>query len=295
MSKIINKRYEFVLLFDVTNGNPNGDPDAGNMPRIDPETNHGIVTDVCIKRKIRNYVELAKKEDTGYEIYVKEAAVLNNVNKRAIEAVGPIDKKKKGSVEARYTEYMCKNFFDIRAFGAVMSTEINCGQVRGPVQFNFARSIDPIFQQEITVTRMAVTNERDIDKERTFGRKFVVPYGLYRLEGYVSAPFANKILFSDEENEVKITQFNEEDLKLLWEALINMFEHDHSAARGKMTSRKLYVFEHENELGNCHSNRLFDKVIIAKKQPGAVPRSYEDYLVTLDEQAVPGVKIIEML
>lgn len=295
MSEVIHKRYEFVLLFDVTNGNPNGDPDAGNMPRIDPETNHGIVTDVCIKRKIRNYVELVKKEEMGYEIYVKEAAVLNNTNKRAIEAIGKAEKNNKKLIESRYTEYMCKNFFDVRAFGAVMSTEINCGQVRGPIQFNFARSIDPIFQQEITVTRMAVTNEKDVDKERTFGRKFVVPYGLYRLEGYVSAPFANKVLYADDENEVKITQFNEDDLALLWEALINMFEHDHSASRGKMNAKKLFVFEHGSELGNYPSNKLFEKVSVVNKNPGEVARSYENYEVTLDKQVVPGVKIIEML
>lgn len=299
MSETIKKRYEFTLLFDVENGNPNGDPDAGNMPRIDPETNHGIVTDVCLKRKIRNYVELAKGNEPGYGIYVTEGVVLNNLNKGAYEYLGieptskklPSDKK----TAAKLTEFMCKNYFDIRAFGAVMSMEINCGQVRGPIQLNFAKSQDPVFQQEIAITRMAVTNEKDAEKERTIGRKFVVPYGLYRVDGYVSAALANKPLYEDEEGKICITQFSEQDVELLWEALINMFEHDHSAARGKMASRNLIVFEHSDILGNAPAHKLFERVKITKISDGA-PRSYQDYEVMIDKADLPeGIKIIEKL
>ena len=249
----LNKRYEFVILFDVENGNPNGDPDAGNMPRIDPETGHGIVTDVCIKRKIRNYIEVVEGEKQGFDIYVKNGAVLNEQHRKAYEAfdLKPENKKlpKDEKVAKELTGYMCKNFYDIRAFGAVMSNEVNCGQVRGPIQLNFGRSIDPIFSQDLTITRCAVTNIKDLEKGQTMGRKQVVPYGLYRMEGYVSAHLAEKV-----------TGFSEEDLNILWNALINMFEYDHSASRGKMATRKLFVFEHETSLGNAPSYKLFDLI-----------------------------------
>lgn len=285
MSEAINKRYEFVLLFDVENGNPNGDPDAGNMPRIDPETGKGIVTDVCIKRKIRNYVELAKENVKGYEIYVKDGAVLNLQHKKAYDYLGvATDSKevaKDKDIQNKLTKFMCNNFFDVRTFGAVMSTQVNCGTVRGPVQINFARSIDPIFQQEITITRMAITKEGEA-KETEMGRKHIVPYGLYRVEGYVSAELARRT-----------TGFSQEDLELLWEALINMFEHDHSAARGKMATRKLIVFEHETSLGNAPSHILFDKVKVNNINSPA--RSFDDYEIVIDKSAVAGVNIIEKL
>lgn len=285
MSQVINKRYEFVLLFDVENGNPNGDPDAGNMPRIDPETGKGIVTDVCIKRKIRNYVELARENVPGYEIYVKDGAILNLQHKRAYDYLGIEPKNKKEpdkdkDLLDKLQKFMFQNFYDIRTFGAVMSTEISCGTVRGPVQINFARSIDPIFQQEVTITRVAITKEGQ-EKETEMGRKHIVPYGLYRAEGYVSAELARK------------TGFSEDDLELLWEALINMFEHDHSAARGKMATRKLIVFEHETALGNAPSHILFDKVKVKNIKSPA--RSFEDYEVTIDKSPVAGVNIIEKL
>lgn len=286
--RAINNRYEFVYLFDVENGNPNGDPDAGNMPRIDPETGHGLVTDVCLKRKVRNYVEIVKLGAQGYNIYVKEKAVLNRQNEMAYKALDlkPETKKlpKKEDEAVRLTRWMCDNFFDVRSFGAVMTTEINCGQVRGPVQFNFAKSVEPIMPQEISITRMAVTNERDLEKERTMGRKHIVPYGLYRAEGYVSAHLAN----GD-----KGTGFSEEDLELLWEALKNMFEHDHSAARGKMNARKLIVFKHETALGNAPAHRLFDLIQISRVSGNAVSaRSFADYDVKVREEDCPsGVAI----
>ena len=280
----LEKRYEFVLLFDVENGNPNGDPDAGNMPRIDFETGHGIITDVCLKRKVRNYVELAKMDSTGYRIYVKEGSVLNKTNEEAYKKyqLDPKDKKAAKEKEKELTLFMCENFYDVRTFGAVMSTEINCGQVRGAVQFNFSKSIDPITQQEITITRMAVTNEKDAEKERSMGRKHIVPYGLYRAEGYVSAFLAEK------------THFTQEDLRLLWEALINMFEHDHSAARGKMAVRKLIIFEHQTALGNAPAHKLFDLIQIERKDKTMPPRAYQDYTVRIDKEGVPlGVALIE--
>lgn len=285
MSEAIKRRYEFVLLFDVENGNPNGDPDAGNMPRIDPETGKGIVTDVCIKRKIRNYIELAKENVPGYEIYVKDGAVLNMQHKRAYDYLGIEPKGKKETDKdkellEKLQSFMFKNFYDIRTFGAVMSTEISCGTARGPVQMNFARSIDPIFQQEVTITRVAVTRIGE-EKGTEMGKKYIIPYGLYRVEGYVSAELAHK------------TGFSEEDLELLWDALINMFEHDHSAARGKMATRKLIVFEHETALGNAPSHILFDKVKVKNIKSPA--RSFEDYEVTIDTKPVAGVNIIEML
>lgn len=282
MSEIIKNRYEFVLLFDVENGNPNGDPDMGNMPRVDPQTGNGIVTDVCLKRKVRDYVDLLKSGNAGYDIYVKSGAVLNNQHKKAYDYLGinPDSKKPK---EEELTKFMCQNFYDIRTFGAVMTTEVNCGQVRGPVQFSFARSIDPIFQQEVTVTRCAVTNEKDAEKGQTMGKKQIVPYGLYRAEGYVSAHLAKK------------TGFTEDDLELLWDSLINMFEHDHSAARGKLSARKLIVFKHNSELGCCQSHKLFDKVKVERLSRDMPARSFADYKVTISTDMPNGVEMIEKL
>ncbi|AKB22078.1 type I-C CRISPR-associated protein Cas7/Csd2 [Methanosarcina sp. WH1] len=282
MSEIIKNRYEFVLLFDVENGNPNGDPDMGNMPRVDPQTGNGLVTDVCLKRKIRDYVDLVKSGNAGYDIYVKSGAVLNDQHKKAYDYLGikPDSKKPK---DEELTKFMCQNFFDIRAFGAVMTTEVNCGQVRGPVQFSFARSIDRIFQQEITVTRCAVTNEKDAEKGQTMGKKQIVPYGLYRAEGYISAHLAEK------------TGFSEDDLELLWDSLVNMFEHDHSAARGKMSARKLIVFKHNSKLGCCQSHILFDKVQVESLSHDLPPRSFGNYKVTISDDIPKGVELIEKL
>lgn len=283
----ITNRYEFVYLFDVENGNPNGDPDAGNMPRIDPETGHGLVTDVCLKRKIRNFVEIAKGGEEGYNIYVTEKAVLNRNNEMAYKAleIKPEKKKlpKKLEDARNVTRWMCDNFFDVRTFGAVMTTEVNCGQVRGPVQLAFARSVDPIVPAEVSITRMAVTNEKDLEKERTMGRKHIVPYGLYRAEGFISAHLAD----GD-----KGTGFSEDDLELLWRALLNMFDHDHSAARGKMNARGLIVFKHDDKLGNAPAHKLFDAVTIKPVDGLEGPaRKFADYAVTVDESAVPqGVK-----
>jgi CRISPR-associated protein Csd2 len=287
MSKPIQNRYEFVLLYDVENGNPNGDPDAGNMPRIDPETGHGLVTDVCLKRKIRDYVELVKGDATGYRIHIKEGTPLNQNHEEAYKAVDLKPGKKADISEIKKArQWMCLNFFDVRTFGAVMTTGDNCGQVRGPVQINFSRSIDPIMQQEVTITRQAVTRIEDIEKERTMGRKHIVPYGLYRAEGYVSAKLAN--------HESKGTGFSEEDLELVWDALVNMFEHDHSAARGKMATRKLIVFQHNSDLGDAPSHKLFE-LIEVERNPGAnPPRSFSDYKVAIDKDNVPdGVTLIE--
>ena len=285
MTTPINNRYEFVLLYDVENGNPNGDPDAGNMPRIDPETGYGIVTDVCLKRKIRNYAELVKGDSTGYRIYVKEGTPLNQNHVEAYAAIGLKTKTNATLTQVNDArKWMCTNFFDVRTFGAVMSTGDNCGQVRGPVQINFSRSIDPIIQQEVTITRQTVTKIEDAEKERTMGRKHIVPYGLYRAEGYVSAKLAN--------DETKGTGFSAEDLELLWEALVNMFEHDHSAARGKMATRKLVIFKHDSELGNAPSHRLFELVKISKKAEVNPPRQYGDYEISVGV-APAGVTIIE--
>lgn len=285
----IEKRYEFVMLFDVENGNPNGDPDAGNMPRIDPETGLGIVTDVCIKRKIRNYVEVTKEGQQGFEIYVKEGVLLNDQHRLAYEAyqLEPKDKElPKDEKQAKeLTGFMCKNFFDIRAFGAVMTTKVNCGQVRGPIQINFARSIDPIIPQELTITRVATTNEKEKAKGgHEMGRKQIVPYGLYRVEGYISAHLAQKV-----------TGFDEQDLEVLWESLMNLFEHDHSAARGKMATRKLYVFEHESALGNAPSHLLFEAIQVEKKAEKPA-RHFSDYVVKVDQSKIPAaVRLIEKL
>lgn len=291
MADPIKRRYEFVLLYDVENGNPNGDPDAGNMPRIDAETGHGLVTDVCLKRKIRNYVDLVKNRAEGYDIYVRESAVLNLQHKKAYEHIGkePDTKTKKlpkDEEEAReVTEFMCRNFFDIRTFGAVMTTEVNCGQVRGPVQLGFSRSIDPIVQQEVTITRMAVTSERDAEKkDREMGRKHIVPYALYRGEGFVSASLAER------------TRFSDADLGLIWDALINMFDHDRSAARGKMSARKLIVFEHDSPLGNVPAYKLFELINVTRRDPTRPARAYSDYQVLVDQTAVPaGVNLVEKL
>lgn len=284
---VITNRYEFVLLFDVENGNPNGDPDAGNMPRIDPETGHGLVTDVCLKRKIRNYVSLIKEGAVGFNIYIQEKAVLNRTNTLAYTEykLKPETKKlpKKLEDAQNVTGWMCSNFYDIRSFGAVMTTEVNCGQVRGPVQLAFAKSVDPIVPQEISITRMAVTNEKDLEKERTMGRKHIVPYGLYVSHGFISAPLAEK------------TDFGEEDLSLLWDALVNMFEHDRSAARGMMSSRKLFVFKHENKMGNAPAHKLFDLIDISRAEGSNGPaRSFRDYSVSVG-QVPKGVTLEEKL
>lgn len=282
----ITHRYDFVLFFDVENGNPNGDPDAGNMPRIDPETGLGLVTDVCLKRKVRNYVELAKDGASGYRIYVQEKAVLNQRHQEAYTALSLKSEAKKLPKKAEdaraVTAWMCENFFDIRTFGAVMATEVNCGQVRGPVQLTFARSVDPVVPAEVSITRMAVTNEKDANNERTMGRKFIVPYGLYRAEGFISVPLAEKTGFSDD------------DLALLWEALINMFEHDRSAARGKMASRKLFVFRHEKRMGNAPAHKLFDLVRCRRVNEGPA-RSFADYAVSLEGPCPDGVTVEELV
>lgn len=289
MTAIAN-RYEFVLLFDVTNGNPNGDPDAGNLPRLDPETNQGLVTDVCLKRKIRNYVALEKEKDAGYAIYMQEKSVLNNQHKKAYDALDIKPEPKKLPKEAEkaraLTEWMCRNFFDVRTFGAVMTTEVNSGQVRGPVQMAFASSIDPVVPMEVSITRMAVTNERDLEKERTMGRKHIIPYGLYRAHGYISAKLAER------------TGFSEDDLELLWRALINMFEHDRSAARGEMSARKLIVFKHGHPMGNAPAHVLFDSVKVERVEgeEDTPARHYSDYRVSVDAEALPaGVSVDEKL
>jgi CRISPR-associated protein Csd2 len=292
----LSNRYEFVVLYDVENGNPNGDPDAGNMPRIDPETGYGIVTDVCLKRKIRNYVEMATGDKPGYKIYIKENVPLNTQHKGAYLATGtpvPTSDNERKAIRNNVSkihelrQWMCANFFDIRAFGAVMNTDVPAGIVRGPIQINFSRSIDPIVQQEVTITRLTVTEEGQ-EKMTEMGRKHIVPYGLYRAEGYVSAKLAN--------DQSKGTRFSEEDLALLWDALINMFEHDHSAARGKMAVRKLIVFKHDSDLGNAPSHLLFDMIKVARKPDVVVPRSFSDYNVSFDPEAAPtGVTVIDKL
>lgn len=290
----IAHRYEFVYLFDITNGNPNGDPDAGNLPRLDPETNRGLVTDVCLKRKIRNFVSLDKPADAGYAIYMQEKAVLNNQHRKAYDAqsLKPEDKKlPKEEEKARaITQWMCNNFFDVRTFGAVMTTGVNAGQVRGPVQMAFATSIDPVVPLEISITRMAVTTEKEAEAQsgdnRTMGRKHIIPYGLYRAHGFVSAKLAERTGFSDA------------DLELFWRALINMFEHDRSAARGEMAARKLIVFEHESAMGNAPAHVLFDAVRItpAQADTDSAPRRFADYRVEIDQAAIPsGVAVRELI
>lgn len=288
MSEPIKNRYDFVILFDVENGNPNGDPDAGNMPRIDPETGYGLVTDVCLKRKIRNYVETVKENDENYRIYIKDTVPLNRSDADAIKALGISEdlkaaKKSDPDIDRRLRNYMCEHYYDIRTFGAVMTTfvkgALNCGQVRGPVQLSFARSVDTIIPQEVTITRVAITTEADAEKKGTeMGRKHIVPYALYRAEGYVSANLARKT-----------TGFSEDDLQLLWEAILNMFENDHSAARGKMAVRELIVFKHSSELGNAPTYKLFDAVTIQRKDPTTPARSYRDYTVTVSDALPEGV------
>lgn len=295
----IAHRYEFVYLFDITNGNPNGDPDAGNLPRLDPETNRGLVTDVCLKRKIRNFVGLDKENATGYAIYMQEKAILNQQHEKAWEAVGLKQESKdaykklpKEEGKAReITEWMCSNFFDVRSFGAVMTTGVNAGQVRGPIQLAFATSIDPVVPLEISITRMAVTTEKEAEAQsgdnRTMGRKHIIPYGLYRAHGFISAKLAER------------TGFSNQDLDLFWRALANMFEHDRSAARGEMAARKLIVFEHESAMGNAPAHVLFDavKVLPAKAdEDSAAPRHFSDYRVEIKHSAIPtGVTVREMI
>ena len=297
MSTPISNRYEFVYLFDVTNGNPNGDPDAGNLPRLDPETNKGLVTDVSLKRKIRNFVTLDREDKEGYAIYMQERAILNNQHRKAWDALGinPASKDEykklpKDEAKAReLTAWMCKNFFDIRTFGAVMTTGVNAGQVRGPVQLAFATSIEPVMPLEVSITRMAVTIEKEAEAQsgdnRTMGRKHILPYGLYRAHGFISAKLAER------------TGFSEEDLGLLWNALINMFEHDRSAARGEMAARKLIVFKHDTAMGNAPAHVLFDAVKVTRKDSSderAPARSFDDYDVKIGN--VPaGVTVEEKL
>ena len=297
MSDCIKNRYDFVVYFDVENGNPNGDPDAGNMPRVDPETGFGLVTDVCLKRKIRNYIEMVKEGEPGFEIYIKDGVPLNTSDFRAFEELHidlkDIKKRKKDDpqLDSKLRDFMCRAFYDVRTFGAVMTTftknGLNCGQVRGPVQLTFARSVDPIIPQEVTITRVAITTEADAEKKNNeMGRKYIVPYALYRCEGFVSANLARKT-----------TGFSDDDLALLWEAIINMFEHDHSAARGKMAVRALVVFKHDSELGSKPSYKLFDAVTVQRKEGVEYPRSFADYDDIQIDEAVCGdsVELIRML
>lgn len=296
MAEVIKNRYEFTILFDVENGNPNGDPDAGNMPRIDPETGYGIVTDVCLKRKIRNCVETMCEDKEGYKIYIKDGVPLNESDNTAYIAFGTDEKKIKElkkddpEIDKKICQFMCNNFFDIRTFGAVMTTfvkaALNCGQVRGPVQLGFARSIDPIVTQEVTITRVAITTKKDAENKSTeMGRKYIVPYALYRVDGYISANLARKV-----------TGFSEDDLALLWQAIINMFEYDHSAARGNMAVRELIVFKHATELGNAPAYKLFDTVSVKRKKGVIAARSYNDYEVEVAENKLPeGVSCTRMI
>lgn len=275
----LSNRYEFVFLFDVKDGNPNGDPDAGNLPRTDAETGMGLVTDVCLKRKVRNFVQLTQTEKPNNKIFVREKAILNQMIDESHEQDSVKDKEKGEKTEAA-KHWMCKNYYDIRTFGAVMSTGKNAGQVRGPVQITFSRSIDPIVASEHSITRMAVTTEKEAEAQggdnRTMGRKFTVPYGLYRCHGFISASLA------------KQTGFSEDDLELFWQALMNMFDHDRSAARGEMSARGLYVFKHESELGNAPAIQLFDRVAVCKKTDVEAPRAFYDYEISVDEIDMPG-------
>ena len=296
MAEVIKNRYEFTILFDVENGNPNGDPDAGNMPRIDPETGYGIVTDVCLKRKIRNCIETLCEDKEGYKIYIKDGVPLNDSDNTAYVAFGTDEKKIKElkkddpEIDKKICQFMCKNFFDIRTFGAVMTTfvkaALNCGQVRGPVQLGFARSIDPIVTQEVTITRVAITTKKDAENKSTeMGRKYIVPYALYRVDGYISANLARKV-----------TGFSEDDLALLWQSIINMFEYDSSAARGNMAVRELIVFKHASELGNAPAYKLFDTVSVKRKDGVVTARSYNDYEVEVAEEKLPeGVSCTRMI
>ena len=283
----IANTYNFVMLFDVTNGNPNGDPDAANTPRVDPETNYGIVTDVCLKRKIRNYVTLVKGNQPGYNILIQPDRSLNAKFTAAYQEKGlPVGQKGKniGDV-AKARDYMCQNYFDVRTFGAVMATgDDPCGIIRGPVQINFATSLSPVLTQDVTITRQArTTDERTATGETEMGKKSIVPYGLYRAEGYVSAPLAEK------------TYLTEEDVELLWTAILNMFEFDHSAARGKMCMRKLYVFRHDSPLGNAPSHLLFERIRVEAVDSTKPPRLFSDYAVTVDRNLPQGVTRVEKL
>lgn len=286
MGDAIQNRYEFVLLFDVKDGNPNGDPDAGNLPRVDPETGQGLVTDVCLKRKIRNFVQLAKGTAPGYDVFVKEKAILNTMIDQAHEQQ-EVKLKEKGEKTEAARAYMCRTYYDVRTFGAVMSTGKNAGQVRGPVQLVFARSVEPVVPLEHSITRMAVATEAEAEKQqgdnRTMGRKFTIPYALYRCHGFVSAPLAQQ------------TGFGDEDLTLFWRALQNMFEHDRSAARGEMTARKLVVFKHDSALGNAPAHKLFDLVSVKRRDGGAGPaRKFSDYEVSVNEAGVPSEVKVEV-
>lgn len=280
----IEKRYDFVFLFDVQDGNPNGDPDAGNLPRIDPQTGEGLVTDVCLKRKVRNFIQMTKN-DEHHDIFIREKGILNNLIDEAHEQEN-VKNKEKGEKTEAARQYMCSRYYDIRTFGAVMTTGKNAGQVRGPVQLTFSRSIDPVMTLEHSITRMAVTNEKDASEtgdNRTMGRKFTVPYGLYRCHGFISAHFA------------KQTGFSENDLELFWQALVNMFDHDHSAARGQMNARGLYVFEHSNNLGNAPADSLFKRIQVAKKDGVEVARSFDDYVVSVDGNNLGEIKLLRKL
>lgn len=286
MKNAIQNRYDFVLLFDVKDGNPNGDPDAGNLPRIDPETGNGLVTDVCIKRKVRNYVQLVKNEVEYFDIFIKEKAILNNLIEQAHEQE-EVKNKEKGEKTEAARQHMCKHYYDVRTFGAVMSTGKNAGQVRGPVQLTFSRSVEQVVPLEHSITRMAVATPAEAEKQsgdnRTMGRKFTVPYALYRCHGFISAPLAGQ------------TGFDEEDLKIFWEALCNMFEHDHSAARGQMATRKLIVFKHDSPMGNVPAHKLFDLVSIDRTNSNDKPaRDFSDYQVSFDPTKVPAGVTAEM-
>jgi len=277
----IQKRYDFVLIYDVQDGNPNGDPDAGNLPRVDAETGMGLVTDVCLKRKVRNYVTITKNCERPYDIFVKEKAILNNLIAEAHTDSEVKSKKEKGEKTESARQWMCKNYYDIRTFGAVLSTGENAGQVRGPVQLTFSRSLEPIVALEHSITRMAVATEKEAESQggenRTMGRKYTVPYGVYMAHGFVSAHLAAQ------------TGFSQEDLNLFWESLENMFEHDHSAARGLMTTRKLIIFEHSTALGNKPAQELFDRLKWNRTTEGPA-RSFNDYQITLDGQTIEGIK-----
>ena len=281
---ILKKRYDFVLLFDVKDGNPNGDPDAGNLPRLDAETGNGLVTDVCLKRKVRNFVQLAKQGETGYDIFVKEKAILNNAIDEAHDSEAVKAQKKDADKTEAARQFMCAKYFDIRTFGAVMSTGKNAGQVRGPVQMTFGRSIDPIVSSEHSITRMAVATEAEAEKQkgdnRTMGRKFTVPYGLYVSHGFISAHLAAQ------------TGFTTDDLNVFWEALEKMFWEDHSAARGEMNVRGLYVFEHDSALGRAPAHELFEKIKVERKDSSIPARSFDDYKVSIDETMPEGVTLI---
>ncbi len=283
----LNNRYEFVLLFDVKDGNPNGDPDAGNLPRMDAETGMGLVTDVCLKRKVRNFVQMTQADNANRKIFVREKAVLNNMIDESHEQEGVKDKEKGDKTEAA-KNWMCKNYYDVRTFGAVMSTGKNAGQVRGPIQMTFSRSIDPVVASEHTITRMAVTTEKEAEKQsgdnRTMGRKFTVPYGLYRCHGFISAHLA------------KQTGFDEDDLGLFWQSLMQMFDHDRSASRGEMSARGLYVFKHSNELGHAPATVLLDRIQVTRNEECDVARNFSDYQVKIGDSNLPeGVELIKLL